>query len=255
LGKPRVLAVGFSHLGAIARGYGKLLAGGNSPLEMEFLFIEPHGQHRPVWQRVDDRWVYNRKIREEMENIIADFAPGLICASLWSNHHFVNSITPGPLPFTFYLPEERPSIEEVENVQVIAYDLICRSLMERVSPHVDMIDFFREFTSLDIVSPAAPPPLHRLHAVPNPPEGLEDAIRQYGVSPPALRLRLWRACESLFSDDAERRNYHFLAVPQLGVDEHGFRRHDHIVPTDWIHASDSYGELVVNQIADYLAEN
>lgn len=300
---PKAVLVGFSHVTAISRAYEQLAAQQRNRLELRFLLIEPHARHNPPWQLDGDRFEANPQIRKELEEILDDFKPDVLFASIWSNHHFVDGVSAGPEPFTFCLPDDAASAtatdppmpmaagdggrgnsgslfrrigraaasllrrprerdgasngaasqepQQLGNETVIPYDLVRAYMMTRVQPHVDLVMTFRELTSLPVVVLAAPPPLHTLDPNGPPPPGAAEAIERYGFAPPSRRRLLWQLCERMFREEATSRGCPFLPVPPGTADADGFRSAAYI-GHDWIHGNDSYGELVIEQMAEVL---
>ena len=249
----RVLLVGYSHLHALMRAYQQRVRQRRDEIfALDSLEFEPHGRHQPTAEQAVGSLVNYQVIQADMERLIDHGKPELIVASLWGNQHFFLSVSRGPRPFDFVLPAE-PDRELTEDAEVIPYDLVHGFLKSLCDKADEAPRFFREFTSLPIVSVAAPPPIeHVLEIAGGTSSAVLDArVKEYGLAPAVLRYKLWKVCEQIFRAKAKEQGITFLQVPPETADRRGFRYREYY-GQDWIHASPSYGELVLKQVDKLL---
>jgi hypothetical protein len=248
-----VLAIGFSHLGAIVRAYNKQAVDKVNKFQMGSIIFEPSGRHNPLFTPQQGKFTYNDKIKWEMERLIARHQPKLIAASLWGNQHFFLSVANSPRPFDFVVPGDGER-ETLPNAQVIPYDVMYAFMSEVCAAYAGFASFFRTFTDLPMVSLSAPPPVENFQEIPGGTSAAElDAkVKEFGIAPAALRMSFWRLGERVFRDRAREVGIEFISVPAETIDERGFRRGEYF-GTDWIHASDSYGDIVLSQIDDVVS--
>jgi hypothetical protein len=244
-----VLLVGYSHLHALMRAYQQRVRQKREDIfALDSLEFEPHGRHKPPEAQAKDSLVNYQAVQEDMQKMIASSKPALIVALLWGNQHFAHSVSKGPRPYDFVLPGE-PERELSEDAEIIPYDLVYAFVVSLCATAYSAPLFFRKFTSLPIVTVSAPPPVEHVLEIPGGTsnEALDAKVKEFGLAPAASRYKFWKVCEQIFREKSKEQGVPFLPVPAETVDRNGFR-HREYYGQDWIHASTSYGELVLRQV-------
>jgi hypothetical protein len=244
-----VLLVGYSHLHALMRAYQQRVREKRDGIfELDSLEFEPHGRHQPTAVETKDSLVSYQRIQEDMGKLIAVSKPALIVASLWGNQHFFLSVSKGPRPYDFVLPGE-PERELSEGAELIPYDLVHSFVASLCAKAYEAPLFFRKFTSLPIVSVSAPPPVEHVLEIAGgtSSEALDASVKEFGLASATLRYKFWKVCEQIFRKKSIEQGVPFVPVPAESVDSNGFRYREYY-GQDWIHASTSYGELVLCQV-------
>ena len=253
MSKPSVLAIGFSHLGAIIRAQEARSAARSNSTDFNFINFNLAERHRPFFVTKGGKNIFNEAIKADMLALIESKRPVIIIASLWSNHHFIYGTFNNPLKFDFVLPGAfHQGLSE--GAKLVPYDLIHAFMDERCAPNYQLIPFFRSFTSLPILSLSAPPPIENLSELDGGTliDTIDPNLKGLEIAPPSLRFKIWKLCECIFRDHARGSNVTFLPVPFEAMAKSGFRRQE-FVDIDWLHASTSYGELVLRQIDHQIA--
>ena len=246
---PFILALGFSHLGAIARAYRQRVEAGSPGFDLRVMNFNIDEQYRPFFSVGPDKGIYyNDALIRDLKSAIADRKPALIIASLWSNEHFVLSTFNDPRPFDFVLPQE-PDRPLSETAEIVSYDLFFQFMRERCGPRYGLGPLIKTWSDVPVCMISAPPPIEDLSQIPggSPNEAVSAKVKELGIAPPELRYKVWKSCESIFAQPSERDLIRFVRVPPESVDLRGSRRREYFA-TDWIHASDNYGELVLRQV-------
>jgi hypothetical protein len=251
---PTILAIGFSHLGAIVRAYQARAVVQANTSELQFINFNISERHRPLFVTHDGKVMYNQAIIEDVQCSINTGRPALIVGSLWSNQHFAISTFNDPRPFDFIIPDEseRPLLKSAE---IVPYDLIYLFMSQRCKHFYGIAPLFKSSSKLPFFIVSAPPPVAELSEIRggSPTAAIAAKVKELGMAPAELRYKAWKVCEMTFRNWSEGDGIPFLRVPPEAVDADGFRKREYF-GSDWIHASDSYGELVLRQIDSVLAK-
>jgi hypothetical protein len=249
---PAIFVVGFSHLGAIVRAQQVRIAAKQKTFELHSINFNLVEAYKPFFVEDKGAIIYNEAMLQDVRRCIVEKKPSLIVESLWSNQHFVLSTFNDPRPFDFVLPSEteRPLCNGAE---LIPYDLMHEFLTERCRSAGGLGPLIRDFASVPTYTISAPPPIEDLSIISggSPNEAISAKVDQLGLAPAELRYKIWKLCETIFSNHSVASGIPFVPVPDATVGGNGFRKQDYY-STDWIHASDSYGELVLRQIDELV---
>jgi len=93
------------------------------------------------------------------------------------------------------------------------------------------------------------PPIEDFAAIPkgSSSKAIDAMVVEHGPAPALLRYKFWRLVKTIHDEVAAAANVRVLPVPPETVQSNGFRRPEYY-STDWIHANEQYGELVLKQI-------
>lgn len=249
-----ILAVGFSHLGAIVRAHQARVSARTNTFQLHYINFNTLEKYRPFFVNNKGKITYNDALIRDLKSSIATKRPTMIVGSLWSNQHFILSTFNDPRPFDFVLPNEpyRPLSDRAE---IIPYDLIDLLIDERCRPSYGLGPVIKGLSESPFCTISAPPAISDLSELAggSPTERITAKVNELGIAPAELRYKMWKACETTFSKRSEESEVPFVRVPYDAIDADGYRRRDYF-GVDWIHASDSYGELVLRQIDHLLAK-
>ena len=137
----------------------------------------------------------------------------------------------------------------------MTFDLIKAKMSEVCEPYTGFIAHVCSQTNAVVMVPSAPPAIDDVLAIPggtSSPE-LDEMVRELGVAPAALRRKFWKVCEEIFKETCERHGATFIPVPGETINESGFRRRKYW-GSDWLHANAEYGELVLRQVDNLVAQ-
>jgi hypothetical protein len=165
-----------------------------------------------------------------------------VCGSEWWSW----SLTPGPRPFDFVDPiadDGAPLIGEA-----IAYELFLRKAVATFQAIRFVTDTVRHYTQAPIVQLAPPPPGRDIEADVLADPSFGPLVREYGLSPPPFRLKVWRACARAMEIVCHAAGIGFLMPPTEGLDAEGY-----LLPAfrhDPIHGNAAWGRLQLIQLGN-----
>lgn len=250
-----VLAVGFSHLGAIVRAHQARVAARSNTFELQYINFNIIDEYKPFSvENKKNKIIYNAALIGDLKSCVVAKDPMLIVGSLWSNQHFVLSTFNDPRRFDLILPDE-PDRPLSDGSEIIPYDLINLLIDERCKAAYGLGPVIKNLCELPFCTISAPPPISNLSDIPggSPTERITAKVNELGIAPAGLRYKIWKVCEAAFLKHSQESGVPFVRVPHEAVDANGYRRREYF-GVDWIHASDSYGELVLGQIDHLLAK-
>lgn len=170
-----------------------------------------------------------------------------------------------PVPFDFVLPSA-PHLPLDPDAQPIPSDAMRDLLARRTRPQLDTLRQVARAARGDVLLFESPPP---------PSVGwvafqeerfarLAEAYRRSGKTNPVMdellssgrlhhsrlvRYKLWRLDAQIFADAAAELGVRVVNVPGAAVDEQGFLRAEFC--GDPVHANAAYGDLVLDQMAEF----
>ncbi|MEX5727168.1 hypothetical protein Ga0609869_000521 [Rhodovulum iodosum] len=180
----------------------------------------------------------------EHENLAAVFT------LIGGNVHSALGLTNHPQPFDLILPDA-PDLPLIEGAEILPYALVQEVIAVRSRGPLDMFDALAAATDLPVWQVEPPPPVASEKHIRQNPAEFADVIAERGVSPPALRYKLWRVHTALLAARGARHGAQYLPVPPDFCDSQGMLRLRGCAD-DPVHAAVSYGKAVLAQI-DALA--
>ena len=209
--KISVVAIGESHLAALARAYASMAK--TLPVRIHFMRVDQQ-EYRPP---LDKKGKLNPRIAE----ILANAKPKLILSCIGGNTHNVLGLVKHPRPFDVVLPEE-PDLPLEDDAEIIPSDLIRETFRERLEkgPFIILRTLRRNF-DVRIFHLEPPPPLPRQHILRNPGSFFGARIQSLGVAPAALRYKLWRLHSAVLLSFCRDSGIEFVPVPAQTLDPEG----------------------------------
>ncbi|HEY8592454.1 MAG TPA: hypothetical protein VIL42_06265 [Sphingomicrobium sp.] len=188
---------------------------------------------------------------------IAALAPDDIVLSMVGGSHYAMFGTiQHPQPFDFYLPRE--AARSGEDVEIIPFHALRAFLTEAVLDgfegeglhiHGDgaALEAMRTGTSARVLHIVAPPPIENGARIARRFESFfaEGGIHSRGVSPPALRRKLWALQTSIVHKFCTKRGIEVM-MPPPGTVEGGFLREQFHI--GGAHANRHYGERIIAEL-------
>lgn len=162
-----------------------------------------------------------------------------------NEYHFIGLVE-HPRPFDFVLPG-RPDLPLRDGVEIIPADLMRQAMDTQLGHAVAMLTALRAAVPGPVWHVQSPPPLPDNDYIRAHPTHFAEQVAQHGVSPPSLRMKLWLLQSDLYRAHCEALGIGFLPVPPAALDADGFLDRRGWLP-DPAHASNWYGELVVQQL-------
>ena len=241
----RLIGIGHSHLAALAEA----LAGRTPRRRPEIRLIpmiDP--AFEPNLEHVEGGTALNRalqaRLRAEEAAEDADVPFVFDCIS-GNEHHFLGLVNHAR-PFDFVL-ESAPDLPLAPGAEIIPARLMRERMHHAIGMARETLAGLRAATSLPIWHLQSPPPVPDPDHLRRHPSVFAAAIAEHGVSPAALRLKLWRLQSEAYSAACAGLGIGFVPVPPAALDRDGFLRPDGWNP-DPTHASAWYGALALSQV-------
>ncbi|HVB18636.1 MAG TPA: hypothetical protein VNF04_19070 [Stellaceae bacterium] len=172
------------------------------------------------------------------------FAPGHSIALLWGgNQHNTLFLVEQPLRFDL-LPRALQSLP-VDEDAVIVPETLVRAKFRTLLGDRHEGGLHDLFTDLKAQTRS------RIALVGTPPPPVSNSHRQVGLTPPAIRLKLWHVLKEIYQEEAERYGVEFIAIPDNVTDESGFLKQE-FWTEDVTHANPAYGRVMLDRLAQEL---
>jgi hypothetical protein len=256
-----ILGFGESHIGALSG------AAKNSDLLAE-LHLAPClislSDYTPIFQPAANgggAFVVNKQFESKLLKEISSNPPIAIFCSIGGGDHVVIGLKHSEeSPFDFFIPEAElaafgtpPLLRTIRPVEIVPFKLILSCMRWRINGLTTFIQWLKTLTHLPIFVLSVPPPIGDDDFIKAHAGALHDIIARNGVSPRALRMKLWWLQARIQREICEENGATFLSVPTSAVDGEGFlQRKFH--SGDSVHANYGYGELVFRQISQSIQQ-
>lgn len=245
--KPSILIIGFSHIGAVMRAVKE-----SPPHEFNVLSLNLNldERHRPLSKLERGQRVYNAAVTEDVRRLLSQGHMIGILASPWSGQDFTASVVDENRTFDF----ASPHLDGINPVaELLPYAAVREAMIGRLTPLWAFVDMLREMSDAPIFILSAPSPTKKVtdveHGVTVDPKLLDLKLPSS-----ALRYKLWKLCEAIYREWCAEKGLTFLEIPPGTTEPDGFRKPEYF-GRDWIHASTSYGALVIRQMQAALASS
>ena len=229
----RILGIGHSHIGAFiftSREFPR------SDVSFDFINL------------LDSRYlgkdnaIFFDEIREDALAKAAE--ADVVVLSLSGNEHHVLGMVAPERPFDFCLPQGDKN-DVFHGHELIPLGLV-RGTIERILSK-RYYEFFSGLFDRPVYAVSPPPPILDSSHIATYPGAYKDAIAQRGISPPWLRLKLWRLYCLIAQDWSREAGFEFLDVPQSNIGPEGFLHYAALL-NDPTHANAWYGQNMVNHL-------
>jgi hypothetical protein len=168
----------------------------------------------------------------------------LVILCLASNRNWAWSLTPGPDPFDIVDPDSDFDGDPIG--QLIPYDLFLAKARYEYSGIKNVTKTIRDLTDATVVHVAPPPPVRHLAEMFALRPDMSQMVADYGVSPSAHRLRIWRACIRAISDVCNEAGIELVMPPAAALDADGYLAEGYI--GDLLHGNIAWGRLHIERL-------
>lgn len=129
---------------------------------------------------------------------------------------------------------------------VMPRSLVSRALIDKMRTTLARMASVRSLFSVPFHYIAPPPPFRRLRDDAQLPTAFQSILER-GVSPPALRLKLYKLQNLVMRSECEQLDINFIPAPAAGQDGDGYLRDD-CWDRDPTHGNARYGAFVIDEI-------
>ncbi|MEI9905002.1 MAG: hypothetical protein WDN06_14345 [Asticcacaulis sp.] len=183
--------------------------------------------------------------------MVADFAPTHLISMAGGNYHNVFGLIENPVRFNFMEADDRSEDVDAERLNIpyaLMYDFFNTGMREGFLQTLLEIRNCFNVPTCHVCSP--PPYPDSQHIIDNPGNYFSNKIH-LGVSPPALRRKLYDVHTRVYREFCAENGITFIPPPRKAVDKDGFLRSPYW-RNDPTHANHKYGKLVLGQIRELV---
>jgi len=251
----RIVGFGASHLGAVIQAAKNQALLRRLDVELTLLsFLD----YTPIVNVSAGKFDVNAEFAAAFRaSVRADPAPELVFCTIGGGDHIVLGLAQHERPFDFVIPPQAIQASPIVGVdylsmlkdcEILPYDLFVGIMRTRVSAVRSFVKWIRSITDIPICVMCLPPPIKDEEFImKHPGRVLNEQLEKFGISPIALRYKLWWLQASAQSEVCGETGVTFLPVPDDAMDETGCLRKE-LYAGDPVHANGSYGEMVIEQL-------
>lgn len=183
--------------------------------------------------------------------MVADIEPSVVISMISGNFHNVLGLIEYPTPFN--IMDSRDQVDDVDKRRVnIPYAVMFDYLNTVMrAGFLQVLLTIRALYDLPMYHVCSPPPHPDSDFIKENPGGYFSDKVHLGVSPPALRLTLYKLHSRIFQEFCEENGIGFIPPPAEAIDSQGFLAKPYW-RRDPTHANAAYGALVSQQIHDLV---
>lgn len=246
-----ILVLGHSHLNGLARAYRDFSQKGSSaaaPFIASFLQLHQDAFLPNIITEKRKRRLHDG-IEPHFQMVIKRDQPEVIVSCVMGNEYNTLGMLNHPRRFDFYLPA-RPDLPTDESAEILPVDLVedlIRSrLANSVALYLAMIS--RAGANVAKIHMPPPPPVRETAHIETYPGQFGEKVRQFGVSPPFFRLKMWKLTCEVLRKLCEEAGIIFYRLPDSVFDTDGFLARP-FMNQDPTHANARYGRIILDNIA------
>lgn len=249
----KILCIGHSHMEAARHEYTFGRASGKY-LELDPTFVQMHQLDLPGLPADLHTGIVSPVFLEKITVVINAMSAPPEAVFLWiggSIHHDM-ALVNQHVKFDVILPDE-PDIALSNDAQIVPFQLMKGTMKIHCGWKIGVLNGLRNLLTVPMYQFQSPPP--------NPSEELvrkftseyfQKQIEERGISPIALRYKLWRIHSDIYREACTAMGIEFVSVPKEAVMPDGS-----MAPTAWaerdgIHANLWYGSLLWKQINELV---
>lgn len=188
----------------------------------------------------------NKTIARRIAFYVRRHKPAALVCCILGNEYNAVGLARHPRPFDFYFPSD-PDLPTDTNAELITLSTFEEVARQRLEDFKFYLETFSRSVSLPIISVPPPPPVPDAEHIAAHPSMFASAIRNLGISPAYLRLKIWkvfvRAQEQICQDVGVR----FHRLPAAVFDSSGClaKQYWNADPT---HGNVEYGKVILSDI-------
>lgn len=248
-----VLAFGHSHLGALSMAYVNGIGRLDLPYDLTtYQFLQ---SDRPQIVNTDGKgWHYHPEIERDVLELIDTIEPGVVAIMMHGEQAVAAGLIAPSKPYDFYFPWETGYIPNAAS-EIIPFDLLLQVYIARYRLIADFIDLIRDKLPPVTFALSPPPPVGDRKFVIDSDVAHGDIsshIRQHGLPATTWRQRIWKINTMAMCSVYNARGIGLIDPPAGTADEEGCLRPE--FRSDVFHANLAYGERLLQQIGDLVAQ-
>lgn len=247
--RKKIFLLGSSHLLALITATTTIKR--NRDFEFRHIRIG-HGDYQNWCRWVDQELVIEQFVFDKIKNEIKSYKPDALFMSIGGSEYFVYSAVKPVRDFDFFIPGA-PDTQPDSSLEIVPYDLFKRLLRKHLSIVDKMLEFCSKF-AIDIhyinTPPASPSDQFMIDHMP---DFLQSRVEAAGLARTELRRKMWLVQREINQELCSKYGINFVDVPPSSFDEAGLMRND--LRQDAFHGSPAYGDLVLDQIGNILAQS
>lgn len=168
----------------------------------------------------------------------------LVAFALWGNWYNTLGLIEHPEKFDFIYPNFDEEVDETR--RIIPFTQIKRTFNNNIRYRLRMIDVLLPLSTSKVMMIEVPPPIGDEGHIRMFPGSFREMLPN-GVTPPKIRLKLWKLQNEVYADFSRERNIGVLPFPEEAKTADGFMAPEfyHRDPT---HANADYGALIISQL-------
>jgi hypothetical protein len=243
--KTRIVIIGDSHTRAMSNAM-QLTSGKHPNVSFEV--------HWLARETGDTGVVRGDMTMEQASDLLSKLdSQDVVMLSLLGTAHNILGLLRHERPF-WVLPKTAKSEAEIVPGSELIPWVVLREMFEEVGGRNKRLTQIRDMSPARTFHTMTPPPKEDNKFLQSKIDSYRGKLAsEYGISPPAIRLRLWEAEREALRALCGQWRIGFLDVPASARDERGFLKRE-FYADDATHANAAYGELVLNELADECVE-
>ncbi|WP_317536150.1 hypothetical protein [Nitrosomonas sp. Is37] len=239
----KLVGIGHSHLGALRGAVEKYRDA--LKLEAAFEFVRLSGPDIQPLPLLVDKGEINPAIVKAADNALKERCD-LLFLAIRGNEHNILGLVQYPRPFDFVLPTE-PDISFDARSDLVPYEAVKATLARLKKPAVELITHLRGHVKCPVLVLETPPPNPSEEHISSYPGEFQEKISAQGISPAALRYKLWRTHSAVLKEACDTIGATFIPAPSNTMNPEGF-----LVEKAWqrdpTHGNTWYGVQVLTQL-------
>ena len=170
-----------------------------------------------------------------------------VALSLWGNWYNSVALVDHPEPFDFIYPSFDEAVDPSR--RIIPFHQIRHAFASNVRFQLRMLDQFRAMTEAAMVLLEPPPPIESHEHIATHPGPFGEEIAKHGITPAAIRRKLWKLQSAIYGSAAEELRVTFLPFPERAMSPSGFLAPDYCYPYP-THANERYGSIMLLKLEE-----
>ena len=189
--------------------------------------------------------------KQAIELVATLDADDVVVVTIMGTAHNIVGLLRHPEPFDVMMDESDAPIV-ADGVAIVPANAMI-GLFESHAVEKRMVENVKKFTKASVFHLATPPPKENIEAFAHPAKEYRGrVIGEAGITPAALRLKLWLLEMKAIRNVCRRWGVGAIDSPDAARDSKGFLRPEYFAK-DMTHANDSYGSLVVREIVKAMS--